>query len=158
MPNNEITSIKTKSNDIWVGTSLGVFHLDTTTYTTFNSPLRNNSIHDIAFGSGEQIWFATDRLITILTLDSLNNSIEDEIESFYSIYPNPANTKINISSKREGNFIQLSIYNTLGELIKREKFENNSEIDISELKPGIYLIKIYSDNFDKSETHFINII
>lgn len=60
-----------------------------------------------------------------------------------SLYPNPANTYINIVAN-ETNFAAISIYSINGQLLQTLAFEqaNNTTIDISMLQAGIYFMKI----------------
>lgn len=60
-----------------------------------------------------------------------------------SLYPNPANTYINVVAN-ETNFAAISIYSINGQLLQTLAFEqaNNTTIDISMLQAGIYFMKI----------------
>jgi len=59
------------------------------------------------------------------------------------IYPNPANTNISVEVSQTDKNSILSIYNMIGiELIKQPIKENKTQIDISQLKSGIYFIKV----------------
>lgn len=72
-------------------------------------------------------------------------------------YPNPTNDRINISSKKfQQDVIQVSIYNSIGVMIKSVKLDiNNLTIDVNELSSGYYSIIIndgelrYNSNFIK---------
>ncbi|OWP77280.1 hypothetical protein BWK62_05815 [Flavobacterium oreochromis] len=73
----------------------------------------------------------------------LNNEKNSEIEGL-SIYPNPANSVLNITSN---NFKekQVELYDTLGK--KTSSFTTTNEtINISSLSKGIYFVKITQDN------------
>ncbi|MFO0322097.1 MAG: serine hydrolase [Bacteroidota bacterium] len=56
-----------------------------------------------------------------------------------SIYPNPANTEINIALPSNEN-IQIEISNTMGETVVKK--ENDNRIDISSLTNGVYFILV----------------
>jgi len=60
--------------------------------------------------------------------------------SKFSVFPNPASEKIKIVSDKGAKF---TFYNTLGNLIKEisANSEDTLEVDVSEIKPGIYIIK-----------------
>jgi len=67
----------------------------------------------------------------------------DQLELFdFKIYPNPFMDRIHI----ENNGLQqygLSILNSLGQTVKQIQVNNdNQTIDLSELKAGIYLLRI----------------
>lgn len=60
-----------------------------------------------------------------------------------SIYPNPTDGKITINSTEKGYFKTLDIFDSHGrKVFYKSQIESNYEIDLSELKPGIYFIKI----------------
>jgi photosystem II stability/assembly factor-like uncharacterized protein len=67
--------------------------------------------------------------------------------SMFNLFPNPANTKISISSERLRNQeTDISVLTIKGEILLREKFNQQSqiELDVSNLAKGIYLVKIQS--------------
>ncbi len=61
-----------------------------------------------------------------------------------SVYPNPAEDFINISLNTSATY-QLKVFSVLGEKIM-EKSMNNSQVDLSELKSGIYFLEISKDD------------
>lgn len=69
------------------------------------------------------------------TLSSRDQSISNSVV----IYPNPAKNFIKINNK--GSLENISVYDILGKLVLKSNIANN-EIDISNLKSGIYLFKI----------------
>jgi hypothetical protein len=83
---------------------------------------------------------------------------EEQVENYFSIYPNPASDVIEISlSKGLQPLVQandaLKIYNTFGESEIKYEFQitnyENLRIDISHLPAGLYIIQIgnYSEKF-----------
>lgn len=69
---------------------------------------------------------------------------EQEISSF-TIFPNPANSIIQIQSKNQ--FTEISIVNVLGETVYSEVLNTtNKSVDISTFNTGIYFIKLKSRN------------
>jgi ELWxxDGT repeat protein len=60
------------------------------------------------------------------------------------IYPNPANSKVNIKVLDNSTILNVKIYDLLGKEIYFSK--NNSELDLSNLNNGIYLIKVSTSN------------
>lgn len=74
------------------------------------------------------------------TASTNNNTIKN-----FSIFPNPANNKINLSALN--NIKKVAIYNLQGQLILNEAF-NSKEIslDISNLTTSIYFIKVNTTN------------
>jgi beta-glucanase (GH16 family) len=68
-------------------------------------------------------------------------SIEDTIAEKFSIYPNPGSDSITISTLE--NIEKLELYSILGQLVINVENSTN-QIDTAQLKPGLYLLKIYS--------------
>ena len=68
-------------------------------------------------------------------------STEDVFANKFSVYPNPSSDVLNIRTNEPIDKVEL--YNTIGQLIVAEKTTN---INISSLKTGIYILKIYSGN------------
>lgn len=73
-------------------------------------------------------------------------SVKDIKRSQVKIYPNPAQNFINISTEKPIQSVE--IYDTLGRLIKNEM---QSNIDISKLAKGIYILKIKTANQESVE-------
>jgi len=71
-----------------------------------------------------------------------NNNLNNK---FY-FYPNPANTQISIVSQQITTESNISIFNVNGqELIKQPIKNNETNIDISKLPKGIYILKFVTD-------------
>lgn len=73
-----------------------------------------------------------------------------------SIFPNPNNGKFQILTNTDGEAKQIVIYNIIGEQVYNEKFtELNTNVDISHLEKGLYMIQIYnSDQKEKVTKRF----
>lgn len=123
--------VTTNSKDL----SVLVFDNDTwseLTPTSFNNNTKEITI-DTSF-SNEAFLFL--KINGTLSLDSLriNNDVK--------LYPNPADTRVTISSKLS-KIKTISFFDVLG----REVFQTReTDIDISHLKKGTYIIKINSDS------------
>jgi hypothetical protein len=85
-----------------------------------------------------------------------NSSDEDAVDSFelYQNYPNPFNPSTTISySIPEEGLVRLSIYNTLGELIKelmneiKEPGYFNIHWNAKDINSGVYFLKLEANNF-----------
>jgi len=72
-----------------------------------------------------------------VSVNFVNN--RNEIE----IYPNPASDFVNIKSL---TINEINIYNSIGKLILTKEISNNSKVDISNLKEGVYFIKSSDNN------------
>jgi len=67
-----------------------------------------------------------------------------------SIYPNPANTRIQFSNI-DTDSTEIRIFNLLGkQVFHQQKFTENS-IDVSSFTKGVYLIRIYTDGKSKTQ-------
>ena len=71
--------------------------------------------------------------------DSMITGIAENRVGDFKVYPNPASTFISI--KADATVSSLMIYDSLGKLVLSQKMEGNL-IDVHELNPGIYFIKI----------------
>ncbi len=72
--------------------------------------------------------------------------IEDKvIEPQFSIFPNPAQNKISISTNSEATISQLNIYNQLGQKVLHLVSPPNT-IDISEIGKGLFVVEIVSES------------
>ena len=80
------------------------------------------------------------------------SSLDENENIEYSVFPNPSNGEINISSFNNSNY-NVKITNYLGDLILSKSLNENSSFDLSEYSKGIYLIEISNDNI--SENHKI---
>ena len=87
-------------------------------------------------------------------IDAIVTSIkENEIPSF-SIYPNPAYNILNLLREKTGK-ARIEIYKINGSLIKEiEIYETNTEVDISTLEAGVYIIRLI-DEISSSAQRFI---
>jgi len=75
---------------------------------------------------------------------SLNNNNFDN-ESNFNIFPNPVKDIVTISSEKSIEISSIQIYNLLGQLVQTVLNPSN-EIEVSNLKPGSYILKIISEN------------
>jgi len=65
------------------------------------------------------------------------------------LYPNPATNNFNLSFEQSPTkAMQLSIYNSAGQLVKQEQltaFGNEYRVDIEDLSIGVYFVRLESD-------------
>ena len=71
------------------------------------------------------------------------NSVE---QKSFSIYPNPTTRFLKINSLELFTNPTIELYDLKGSRILSKPFKNDENIDISELKPSIYLYKIIDGN------------
>jgi len=81
-----------------------------------------------------------------LILSSFLLSNEDEDLSKLKLYPNPVNSIINLKLPYESSG-SVKFYNVLGEnVLSKIVSSTTTQIDVSELKSGIYLVRIQTEN------------
>jgi bilirubin oxidase len=84
-----------------------------------------------------------------LLVDSTAMGISEVQNSAYHVFPNPASDQLNVSSKDNSDIQEIQILNISGELIR--SFDKPiSQIDISGLSNGLYLLRIKGN--EMSET------
>lgn len=71
-------------------------------------------------------------------------SLKDNTLSNLSLFPNPSKGKVTLKAQTNEN-AQVSIYNILGKVVYNKKQSLNSEMNLSNLKAGIYMVKISSE-------------
>lgn len=71
-------------------------------------------------------------------------SIEGNEFSNLSIFPNPANDLVQILSPSD-ELAQIRIFNTLGHIVYQKEKRLNQDLDVSNLKSGIYILSATSD-------------
>jgi uncharacterized repeat protein (TIGR01451 family) len=80
---------------------------------------------------------------TLTTIQNLNKP-DFEFTDYITLYPNPANSKLNFKVKKDLNISSINIYNSLGQLVLVAT-NPNEFIDVSQLKTGNYFVKIISN-------------
>ena len=71
-------------------------------------------------------------------------SVKDEaFSNYFSLYPNPASSFINIQSK-EVEVTKVEIYNLTGQRVLEQKGLVKNGVDVSGLSKGIYVLKLSS--------------
>ena len=67
----------------------------------------------------------------------------------FQLYPNPASGKITVvMPASEGEAGTIEILNIKGELMLSQKFSGKQTLDVSQLSPGIYVVRGYADQFN----------
>ena len=90
----------------------------------------------------------------ISTFKTLGTS-DFKFSNYISLYPNPANSILNISAKNDIEIQSIAVYDILGRLvIAIPKTQKVFTVDVSDLKSGSYFVKINSDK-GTSNTKFI---
>lgn len=90
---------------------------------------------------------ATDTLLPP-SMDDENTISHHEISNeTFTIYPNPTTGSVKINGLQSGRF-EYTIYNHLGQIVKRGSKDYGAEIDLSNQRNGMYLIHVRSGNRD----------
>ena len=76
----------------------------------------------------------------VLTAFFNYTGVDENDMALVKLFPNPATDKIRIEGLEDEHEVQ--IYNTFGMLVKSLSINGDDEIDISELTPGYYLLRI----------------
>ncbi len=84
--------------------------------------------------------------------DTLLSINEFDLGLNLKLYPNPSDTTLNIDIQNGQANLDYKVYNMLGKLILSDSIDSNvtSQIDVSELNSGLYLINF--SNGESSET------
>ena len=90
-----------------------------------------------------------DTNVSQTTYAVLSNSVH-QLDSSISLYPNPTNGAVNISSNF--NIKSVELYDVQGRILETSIEQNsNIKFDISEKQNGVYFLKINSENGSKEE-------
>jgi len=101
-----------------------------------------------AVGTGKVVGSTTAQFI----IHNLPTSIESEITDPFRMYPNPVQDVLNIVLENRAN---VDILNVSGELLMSRKDVMEAAIDVSQLSPGIYMIRIWNNNTSPVTQKFI---
>jgi len=83
-------------------------------------------------------------------INFITGTLKASPESNIKIFPNPVNSKVTISTI-QNEVAEIYCYDLEGHLVFKQNnssFENEFDIDLSEIKPGYYILKI----FDRSKS------
>jgi len=123
-------------------------------WTSFNIPISSYTVADsaqIALSAftyppgpnGNSIFYVDN-----LSFGSLITSIPEQTSenTSFSLFPNPASDIITLNIENTNNTdLTLNIYNVAGTMVKSEMHkQNNSQINVSDLSNGIYMVEIKS--------------
>ncbi|MCG8532609.1 MAG: cadherin domain-containing protein, partial [Desulfovibrionales bacterium] len=147
----------TVTYSITQGNTDNAFQLDGTNIVVQNSEALNYDIEaNRTFSLTIEATDGTETTTAVYTINindvvtSIDNTIKDEV----SIYPNPAQDKLNIDiGNNLGDKVQLLLINSSGVIVyKQIAFANTIvQINTSDLEAGIYFIEIITDNKKISE-------
>jgi photosystem II stability/assembly factor-like uncharacterized protein len=138
----------TNNSNGWCAANDGnLLHYNGISWSVIQSP-STQQLNSIFFVNDKYGWIVGDNGTVLYTHNSGGYAGFEEAltaESEFSVFPNPANDKITISNlqKQPGETI-ISIFNVTGELVIKDKFRNQKQIqiEVSMLTKGIFIVKI----------------
>lgn len=129
---------------------MGIFPFeDVTNYSPYiHTP---NDILGVSVNSIEQAKkFTRAALATVASLanNGYTLSVENNLidSNYFTIYPNPATTDLNINFDGQQS-IDVELYNVLGEMVIKKTIETSDNINVSNLTPGAYFVKLTSEKY-----------
>lgn len=86
------------------------------------------------------------------------NAFSTEHELNVKIFPNPTSDILNIRLKKNFQYIKVYLYNTTGQLIKTESFQNTQDFSLilGDLTKATYFLKIVADNNEINKKVIVN--
>jgi beta-glucanase (GH16 family) len=126
---------------------------------TLNMPLNDNNVR-LYFGIGRFLGkFYIDN-ISLTQIEPVTGNQEISLnENTFSIYPNPTNSIfiVNFSNFSKLKEQRLELLTLDGKLIYQTKLlDMETEINPGQIKPGIYLVKVLSENYSYTSKLIIN--
>lgn len=85
----------------------------------------------------------TDQVLYISIDES--TGLEPDLHSAIKIYPNPANDILHLEFDRINEPIRVKLMNSTGSLEKEFLLKDNTSLNIEDLKPGLYVIRLVKD-------------
>jgi len=147
MGSNFVYSIAVDPNGkIWAGTYSGLTVFDGAKWTNYTdshtNPANNLQVLSIDFDSHGNKWFGT--ACGILKFDDLTASISSPYsQNEISIWPNPANSYVNIDLSGQNRNNEISVLDVKGSLVlKKTVSSNNVQLNISNFQQGLYFISV----------------
>ena len=121
--------------------------LNNPTFTQFTATFTPSTSGIYYFGWND---ISTAQAVATMRIDSINFSsvlsTNEFSESNFTVYPNPTKGLIDISNDTDASISSVELSDINGRVVKRFSLgENESQINISEISQGIYLMKIISD-------------
>ena len=155
--------VYTNNGSIWDFTdssSSGPNTLWEWTFSNGGGSLSQNPSHSFAADSSYIVCLTiTDDCGQDTFCDTISTYSTANLNSIYNfpviIYPNPMINQLNINLNQEFKKINLQIYNTLGQTVFYEMYQNQDKISISPIiKNGLYTLEVEAD----SEFYYFNLL
>jgi len=143
--NQEKSILALSENELFVSGKNGIARIYNGVKTLLAMSQDTSESFEASASYDNRCIFVSDKgMILEMEIPNSNHEIEAH-EVGFGLYPIPATNKITIDFRESRiNGKKIEIYNNLGQLVTAKVFsESNSEIDISDLQSGIYLIRLY---------------
>jgi ligand-binding sensor domain-containing protein len=151
LPDNDIRAVGTEGSTIWLGTAYsGLVQFDGTTFTVFNtnnSGIPNNTVTSLTVSPEGLKWVGTDGGLAVYSQNGTNTLIPVLRCATQKclVYPNPASSFISLELSPDLIIHRVEIYNSIGAMILTSN-KNNRTVEISNLQPGNYLVKVFTNS------------
>lgn len=139
---NMVIAPKNFANYLIAGTNIGLFYsTDNGATWTASYEVPATQITDLKMrNSDNRLFVATyGRGVWALTVGGLVTNAEEAQNTTLSVFPNPAESQINIATNYEKNY-SILVYNVLGEKVIETTEKSN--INISNLSTGMYIVHL----------------
>ena len=111
-----------------------------------NGPIENPTYVEAADFGVESLWgVPANGTIYSFSPKQFTSISEEEIETEMSLFPNPANSKLNIQHNNNSAIESFSLTNVLGEKVLEVK-QADASIDVSGIAAGVYFVNITAGN------------
>jgi hypothetical protein len=113
----------------------------------FFNPYNQNEMWVTSFGNGMRVGY----------LNPIGIDEHRLAKSIVHLFPNPVHDLLHLSSvENEPKPVSVNIYDLTGQLLMSEKVSENS-VDVTSLKPGVYIIEFVIDNKSKEFRRIIKL-
>jgi hypothetical protein len=121
------------------------------TIGNFRTDLESDTVHQdtVAMGNRYAYYYIDD--VSVVALDSIPNSIEDQAEDNgrFSVYPNPNNGRMTLQHKMQfGSEGTVSLYSLVGERVYEMRLQSSGsavQLQLDGLSTGLYLLRVDVD-------------
>ena len=104
----------------------------------FTAPENGEFTYVVTVAEGEQTNSAS---VSFFVADCLSTDEQPEME--IGVFPNPSSSTIQIMLDHECQYVEISMFNNLGQMVKA--VVNSTDISVEDLASGVYLVRIDVD-------------
>lgn len=143
-----------RHNNLWIAEDRSVHFFNTfdETWISYSIPENLQPINspvlfnDFKIDNHGNLWFLS-QSAGVFKLSGVISTIEneEEIENEITLFPNPTESYIKIENTEQIHISNYDIIDITGKTVQNDRF-SSSQIDISNLRNGVYFIKLYYNN------------